>query len=71
MKFENKEQVVDALVKEWNRKRASFYNTPTNDTIEDQWTFDYTLAYYRKLQKEYFITCVGNLAHNSLKGILS
>jgi hypothetical protein len=71
MKFENKEQVVDALVKEWNRKRASFYNTPTNDTIEDQWTFDYTLAYYNKLKKEYFITCVGNLAHNSLKGILS
>lgn len=71
MEFKNKEQVVDALVKEWNRKRESFYNTPTNKSIEDHWTFNRTLNYYRKLQKEYFITCVGNLAHNSLKGILS
>ena len=71
MKFENKEQVVDALVTEWNRKRASFYNTPTNQTNEDYWTFNRTLNYYNKLKKEYFITCVGNLAHNNLKGILS
>jgi len=71
MKFENKEQVVDALVTEWNRKRASFYNTPTNQGNEDHWTFERTLEYYNTLKEGYFITCVGNLARNSLKGIVS
>jgi len=70
MKFKNKEQVVDALVKEWNRKRASFYNTPNNPTIEDHWTFKRTLEYYNTLKEGYFITCVGSLARNNLKGIV-
>jgi len=70
MEFENKEQVVDALVKEWNRKRESFYNTPNNPTNEDYWTFESTLEYYNTLKEGYFITCVGNLARNSLKGIV-
>jgi hypothetical protein len=70
MKFENKEQVVDALVKEWGRKRANFYNTPMNQNNEKHWTFNRTLEYYNTLKKGYFMTSLGSLARNNLKGIV-
>jgi hypothetical protein len=71
MKFENKEQVVDALVLKWNCKRESFYNIKGNQSIEKHWTFKNTLDYLMKLEKDYFITINGSRAHNNLKGILA
>ena len=71
MKFENKEQVVDALVSKWNCKHESFYNIKGNQSKEEHWTFKNTLDYLMKLEKDYFITINGSRAHNNLKGILA
>ena len=51
MKFKDKEEVVDALVKEFGKNKKSFYNTPTNKQNEKYWTYNRTLLFYHKLNK--------------------
>jgi hypothetical protein len=52
MKFNNKEEVVNALVAEFGEKESSFYNTPTNKSREKHWTFNRCLLYYHKLKNK-------------------
>ena len=59
MKFENKKQIVDKLVSDWDMKEATFYNTPTNKQREKYWTYNRTLRYLFKLEREYFKTKYG------------
>ena len=52
-KFKNKEEVVDALVKDFGKNRKSYYNTPTNSNIEKYWTYNRTAkSYYNLVKKE-------------------
>ena len=51
-KFKNKEEVVDALVKDFGKNRKSYYNTPTNKQNEKYWTYNRTLKFYHKLKRE-------------------
>lgn len=50
LEFKNKDEVVDALVKDFGKRRETFYNTPTNKNIEKFYTFNRTLRYYYDLK---------------------
>jgi len=52
MKFTTKEQIVEALVKEFSEEKSSFYNTGTNKQREKFWTFNRTYSYYLKKSYE-------------------
>jgi hypothetical protein len=41
-----------------------------NQNNEKHWTFNRTLEYYNTLKKGYFMTSLGSLARNNLKGIV-
>jgi len=47
------------LVSDWGMKEATFYNTPTNKQREKYWTYNRTLRYMFKLEREYFKTKYG------------
>lgn len=47
MKFTTKEQIIEALVKEFGEQKSSFYNTDTNKQRENFWTFNRLSNYYR------------------------
>ena len=51
-KFKNKEEVVDALVKDFGKDRKSYYNTPTNSNNEKYWTYNRTVKFYYDLVKK-------------------
>ena len=51
-KFKNKEEVVDALVKDFGKNKKSYYNTPTNKQNEKYWTYNRTAKYYYDLVKK-------------------
>ena len=51
-KFKNKEEVVDALVKDFGKNKKSYYNTPTNKQNEKYWTYNRTAKYYYELVKK-------------------
>tara|TARA_R110001592_G_C12881947_1_gene724802 strand:- start:91 stop:621 length:531 start_codon:yes stop_codon:yes gene_type:complete len=51
-KFKNKEEVVDALVKDFGKNRKSYYNTPTNSNNEKYWTYNRTVKFYYDLVKK-------------------
>lgn len=51
-KFKNKEEVVDALVKDFGKDRKSYYNTPTNSNNEKYWTYNRTSKFYYDLVKK-------------------
>jgi hypothetical protein len=65
MRFENKEQVVDELVSKWGMTKSSFYNSPSNKQRNKFWTFNRTLQYLTKLERDYVVTKYG-LTHKSL-----
>jgi hypothetical protein len=48
MQFSTKEQVVEALVKEFGETKSSFYNTDTDKHREKFWTFNRVYNYYLK-----------------------
>ena len=48
LKFNTKEQIVEALVNEFGEKKSSFYNTDTNKQREKYWTFNRTKNFYYK-----------------------
>lgn len=48
LKFNTKEEIVEALVNEFGEKRSSFYNTDTNKQREKFWTFNRTKNFYYK-----------------------
>tara|TARA_R110000803_G_scaffold206298_1_gene273494 strand:- start:1267 stop:1503 length:237 start_codon:yes stop_codon:yes gene_type:complete len=50
LEFKNKDEVVDALVKDFGKNSKTFYNTPTNKNIEKFYTFNRTLRYYYDLK---------------------
>jgi hypothetical protein len=56
MTFETKQQIVDQLIQDWGCKKESFYNTPTNKTVNSFWTFNRTLQYLYKLERNYVKT---------------
>lgn len=64
MVFETKKQIVDKLVSDWGMKEASFYNTPTNKQREKFWTYNRTLRYLHKLERDYIKTKYG-IAHKT------
>ena len=66
MRFENKKQVVDELVNKWGMTKSSFYNSPSNKQREKFWTFNRTLQYLYKLERDYVKTEHG-IMHKSLK----
>ena len=51
-KFKNKEEVVDALVKDFGKNKKSYYNTPTNKQNEKYWTYNRTAKHYYDLLKK-------------------
>ena len=51
-KFKNKEEVVDALVKDFGMNKKSYYNTPTNKQNEKYWTYNRTAKHYYDLLKK-------------------
>lgn len=65
MEFENKKEIVDKLVSDWGKKESSFYNTPTNKQREKFWTYNRTLRYLYKLEREYVKTKDG-ITHKTL-----
>jgi hypothetical protein len=56
MVFETKQQIVNKLIEEWGCKRESFYNSPTNKSVEKFWTYNRTLQYLYKLERDYVKT---------------
>ena len=56
MIFETKQQIVDKLIQDWGCKKESFYNTPTNKSVNSFWTFNRTLQYLYKLERNYVKT---------------
>ena len=65
MVFETKQQIVNKLIEEWGCKRESFYNRPTNKSVEKFWTYNRTLQYLYKLERDYIKTEHG-IMHKSL-----
>jgi hypothetical protein len=55
MKFENKKQIVDVLVSKWGMGKSSFYNTTSSKQREKFWTFNRTLQYLYKLERDYVV----------------
>lgn len=66
MEFETKKQIVDKLVSNWGMKESSFYNTPTNKQREKFWTYNRTLQYLFKLEREFVKTKYGRTRKTSL-----
>ena len=63
LKFNTKEQIVEALVNEFGEKKSSFYNTDTNKQREKYWTFNRTFHYYWDIKmgrKRQYITNKNN-----------
>ena len=56
MTFETKQQIVDKPIQDWGCKKESFYNTPTNKSVNSFWTFNRTLQYLYKLERDYVKT---------------
>ena len=56
MVFDSKQQIVDKLIQDWGCKRESFYNSPTNKSVEKFWTYNRTLQYLYKLERDYVKT---------------
>lgn len=69
MTLNNKSDVVNLLVKNWNCEKSSFYNTSTNQQREKFWTFNRCLRTLWKYEENYYIDEHGNRSHNSLKHI--
>jgi hypothetical protein len=65
MEFENKKQIVDVLVSKWGMGKSSFYNTTSSKQREKFWTFNRTLQYLYKLERDYVVVEHG-LTHKSL-----
>ena len=56
MIFETKQQIVNKLVQDWGCRTEQFYNTPTNKSVDKFWTFNRTLQYLYKLERDYVKT---------------
>jgi hypothetical protein len=65
MIFETKQHIVNKLIEDWGCKRESFYNSPTNKSVEKFWTYNRTLQYLYKLERDYVKTEHG-IMHKSL-----
>tara|TARA_R100000951_G_scaffold19477_1_gene16298 strand:+ start:237 stop:443 length:207 start_codon:yes stop_codon:yes gene_type:complete len=48
--MKNKEDVILALVGEYDKNIKSFYNTKSNKSIEKFWTFNRLIHYYNDLR---------------------
>jgi hypothetical protein len=63
-----KEAVVATLVSNWGMKKESFYNTPTNKSVEKFWTYNRCLNFLRKLERDYtYNPTTGERVHNTNK----
>ena len=51
MEFRNREEVIDALVKDFNQKPGSFNNNERTKSREKFWTFNRLIHYYFKLKE--------------------
>lgn len=54
--FNIKEEIVEALVNEFDQKASSFYNTPTNKSREKFWTYNRCLQHLFNLRQNYIKT---------------
>ena len=66
--FNNKAEIVDVLVSEWEMKKSSFYNTPTNKQREKFWTYSRCLKHLMELRQDWRLTDYGRERH-SLHGV--
>lgn len=71
MEFQTKQQIVQTLVDEWGEKETSFYNTPTNQSVEKFWTFNRTLQHLFKLEREYVKTEHGIMLKSFYENVYS
>ena len=55
-----KEAVVATLVSNWGMKKESFYNTPTNKSVEKFWTLNRCRKFLNKLEREYIYNPLTN-----------
>ena len=53
IQFYNRDEIIVELVNNWGYSKASFYNTPTNSSVEKFWTFNRLYKHLVKLQDEY------------------
>ena len=56
VEFNSKAEIVQTLVDEWGEKTTSYYNTPTNKSVEKFWTYNRTLQHLFKLRRDYIKT---------------
>jgi hypothetical protein len=56
MVFKTKQQIVDKLVQDWGYRKEQFYNSTTNKSVERFWTYNRTLQYLYKLERDYVKT---------------
>ena len=54
--FNSKLEIVEALQAEYGENPKSFYNTPTNKSVEKFWTYNRCLQYLFKLRRDYVRT---------------
>jgi hypothetical protein len=57
--FASKMEIVQCLVNEWGEQESSFYNRPTNRSVEKFWTYNRCLLYLFNLRKNYIRTEYG------------
>lgn len=57
--FNSKMEIVEALQAEYGENPKSFYNTPTNKSVEKFWTYNRCLQYLFKLRRDYVRTEYG------------
>jgi len=56
VEFNSKTEIVQCLVEEFGDKVSSYYNTPTNKSVEKFWTYNRTLQHLFKMRKDYVKT---------------
>lgn len=50
-KFNNRKEVIDALVSDFGKDEKSYNNTPTNKQREKFWTYNRLMNHYYRLVK--------------------
>jgi hypothetical protein len=64
--FNSKLEIVQCLVKEWGYTQSSFYNSPTNKSVEKFWTYNRCLKHLFDLRENYIRSEYGR-THKSLE----
>jgi hypothetical protein len=66
--FNTRQEIINALVEQWDENPKSFNNTSTNKQIEKFWTYNRLLKHYYELKQDWSRTEHGRTRH-SIHGI--